>query len=314
MRAIGIEEYGGAGQAPADELPATEARNGGGARRVVSAGVNPLDCRIRSGQMREQLDCRLPMIPGWDVAGSVEDLGEGASRFRRGDRVWAFAGKPAVQWGCYAEYVAVPESSLAMMPAKLLFEEAAAVPVAALAAHQSLFAAGELRSGKSVLIHGAGRRRPLRGATGERRRGASLRQRFERETVLRPVAGSRDRHRLHEGRFRRGPRAASPRGVDLVIDLVGGETLDRSYDLVKQGGRIISLVEHPDSERAAARALESRMLFVEPDGDRLMELAQLFDGRRLKTHVQKIYPLSKAIDAHHALEQGHVQGKLVLNL
>lgn len=315
MRAIGIEEFGEADKLRPMSFPRPKPGPGEVLVHVVSAGVNPLDCRIRAGELRDKLDCRLPMIPGWDVAGSVEELGPGASRFRKGDRVWAFAGKPTVQWGTYAEYVSTPESSLAAMPAKLLFEEAAAVPVAALAAYQALFGGPGAGSGQSVLIHGAGggvghfavQLAKNAGAT-VLATGSSAKQPF----LLAMGADVGIDHTRED--FAVAARRAQPDGVDLVVDLVGGETLERSYELLREGGRVVSLVQEPDRAATQARGAAAHMLFVEPDGERLAQLARLFDERRLKTHVQKIYPLAKAGDAHRALEEGHVQGKLVLNL
>ena len=132
MRAIAIDEFGGPEKLRQMALPRPRPEKGEVLIRVVSAGVNPVDCEIREGKLRDTFKHRFPLIPGWDVAGVVEEFGEGASRFRKGDRVWAYARKPTVQGGCYAEYVSIPEKSVALMPAKLLFEEAAAVPLAAL--------------------------------------------------------------------------------------------------------------------------------------------------------------------------------------
>ena len=105
-----------------------------------------------------------------------------------------------------------------------------------------------------------------------------------------------------------------PEGVDLVVDLVGGETLASSYALVKRGGRLVSLTAEPDGAVAAERGISAHSQFVEPSGDQLEQIARMFDAQQLQTRVQKIYPLNKAAEAHRVVEQGHVKGKLVLNL
>jgi len=316
MRAIVVEKYGGPEQLRPMSFPRPDPGEGEVLLRVVSAGVNPLDCRIRSGAMRDLLDCRLPMIPGWDVAGLVEEFGKGAAgRFRKGDRVWAFAGKAKVQWGSYAEYVTVPEPSVAKIPAKLLYEEAAAVPVAALAARQALFSRPGVGEGSTVLIHGAG------GGVGH------FAVQFAKNAGARVVGtASRTKQSFILGLgaevgvdyttedFPEAVRRAVPDGVDLVIDLVGRKTLARSYELLKRGGRLVSLVEKPNEQAASERGAEAHMLLVEPSGEQLAVIGEMFDQKRLKTHVQKIYPLAKAAEAHRVLEEGHVQGKLVLNL
>ena len=103
-------------------------------------------------------------------------------------------------------------------------------------------------------------------------------------------------------------------GVDVVVDLIGGETLAQSYEVVKPGGRLVSLVEEPDAEAASARDISVSSCFVSPSGEQLARIARMFDAQKLRTHVQKIYTLGKAAEAHETLEKGHVQGKLVLNL
>jgi NADPH:quinone reductase-like Zn-dependent oxidoreductase len=100
----------------------------------------------------------------------------------------------------------------------------------------------------------------------------------------------------------------------MVIDLVGGQTLAASYEVVRAGGRLVSLAEEPDPAAAASRGITAHSQFVEPNGDQLDQIGRLFDRHVLKTQVQKIYPLAKAAEAHRTLEAGHVHGKLVLNL
>ena len=118
MRAIAIEKFGGPELLHEMDLPRPKPGKGEILIRVVAAGVNPVDWKIREGYLQELMPHAFPLIPGWDVAGVVEEHGEGASRFRRGDRIWAYARKPTVQWGCYAEYVTVREEDVALMPTR----------------------------------------------------------------------------------------------------------------------------------------------------------------------------------------------------
>jgi len=312
---MAIDEFGGPDKLRPQALPTPRPGKGEALVRVVSAGVNPVDCMIRSGQLREHIPAGFPLIPGWDVAGVVEAFGPGAGRFRKGDRVWACARKPDAQWGAYAEYVTVHEDHMARMPAKLLFEEAAAVPLAALAAWQCLFAESTLPEGGAVLVHAAaggvghfavqlaknhGARVFGTGSTGS--------QSF----ILGLGADAGIDYSKED--FREALRRHCPEGADLVVDLVGGDTLTRSYETVKPGGRLVSLADEPDAAAAAARGIVAHSQYVEPSGGRLDEIGRLFDAHKLKTHVEKIYPLAKAAEAHVALEARHVKGKLVLNL
>ncbi|MHC4428545.1 MAG: NADP-dependent oxidoreductase [Planctomycetota bacterium] len=312
---MAILEFGGPDKLRPLALPQPEPSKGEILIRVVSAGVNPVDCMIRAGKLSDHFPHGFPLIPGWDVAGVVEAFGPGAGRFRKGDRVWACARKPTAQWGTYAEYVSVAEDSISLMPAKLLFEEAASVPLAALAAHQCLFAGQSLEPDQTVLVHAAA------GGVGHfavqlaKHHGARVigTGSSASQSIILGFGAEAGVDYTKED-FREAVRRHWPEGVDLVIDLRGGETLAHSYELVKKGGRLVSLAEEPDSGAAADRGITAHSQFVEPDGDQLEAIARLFDRQAVKTHVQKIYPLAKAPEAHAALEDGHVKGKLVLNL
>lgn len=315
MRAIAIRQFGDPDSLKPMALPRPLPAKGEILIRVMSAGVSPVDCMIRSGRLQQHIPHQFPLIPGWDVAGVVEEFGQNAGRFRRGDRVWACARKPTAQWGCYAEYVSVSEDHVSAMPTKLLFEEAASVPLALLAAEQCLFSRPGLGEGRTVLIHAAAggvghfavQLAKLRGVRviGT---GGSASQSF----ILGLGADVAIDYTRED--FREALKRHCPDGADLVLDLVGGQTLARSYEAVKRGGRLVSLVDEPDEEVAQSLGITTHSQFVEPQGDQLSRLARAFDQQQLRTHVQKIYPLARAAEAHTVLEAGHVQGKLVLNL
>jgi NADPH:quinone reductase-like Zn-dependent oxidoreductase len=187
--------------------------------------------------------------------------------------------------------------------------------VAALTAYQALFGRTGVQSGSSVLIHAAA------GGVGhfavQMARNAGAR-------VIGTASGGKQGFILALGaefgidytrdEFPETVLKHFPQGVDFILDAVGGDTLARSYPLLKAGGRLVSTVQEPDARLAEEREAQASMVLVEPDGEMLGNLAQLFDLKKLKTQVQKIYPLSGAAEAHRVLEDGHVQGKLVLNL
>jgi NADPH2:quinone reductase len=315
MRAIAIDRFGGVEQLRPVALPRPRPDQGEILIRVVAAGVNPVDWKIREGMLSEMMPHQFPLVPGWDAAGVVEELGQGSARFRKGDRVWSFAKKPVVQWGCYAEYVTVLEESVSLMPGKLLFEEAAAYPAAALTAFQCLFGRPGVATGSRVLIHAAA------GGVGQfavqlaHHAGAEVwgtagtaNQAFVMEL------GARRSIDYTKEDFAEAARRDCAEGFDLVLDAVGGETLRRSYELVKPGGRLVGIVEPPDEAKAGERGIGAHQLFVEPDAEQLGILAGLVDQGRLRTHVQKIYDLADAAKAQIDVAEGHVRGKIVLNL
>lgn len=315
MRAIAIDGFGGPERLRKMDLPRPVPSRGEVLIRVVSAGVNPVDCKIREGLLADRMPHAFPLIPGWDAAGVVEGLGEGANRCRKGDRVWSFARKTVVQWGCYAEYVCVPEEQVARMPVKLLYEEAAAVPAAALTAFQCLFGSPGVTRGSRLLIHAAA------GGVGH----FAVQLAREAGAEVWGTAGPSNRAFVVELGARgvidytsedlgEAARRSVPGGFDLVLDAVGGETLARSHDLVRPGGRLVSIVEQPDAGRARESGFSAHFLAVRPDAEQLGILARQIDDRRLRPHVQRIFPLADAAGAQTEVAAGHVRGKLVLNL
>jgi NADPH:quinone reductase-like Zn-dependent oxidoreductase len=315
MRAIAIDEFGGPEKLKLVELPRPKPGKGEILIKVVAAGVNPVDYKIREGMLEALMPHAFPLIPGWDVAGVVEEQGEGAGRFRRGDRVWAYARKPTVQWGCYADYVTLPEENVALMPAKLLFEEAASIPLAALTAYQALFGAPVLEKGSKVLVHAAA------GGVGHfavqlaANAGAEVigtagtaNQAF----VLEMGAGGSIDYTKED--FADAAKRLCSDGFDFILDCVGGETQTRSFPLLKPRGLLVSIVGEPSAELTVEHGVRSAWIFVEPDAEQLTQLARFVDQGKLTTHVQKIYPLAEALGAQKDLAAGHVRGKLVLNL
>ena len=157
MKAIVIDAFGGPDRLRAAEVPTPKASAGEVVIELACTSVNPVDWKIREGMLSGLFPHTFPLILGWDAAGTVSDTGEAVNEFSVGDRVYAYCRKPTVQWGTYAEYVAVPASAVAAMPANLSFAEAAAIPLVGLTSWQVLFDAANLRAGQTVLIHaGAG--------------------------------------------------------------------------------------------------------------------------------------------------------------
>ncbi len=281
--------------------------------RAVAVGVNPVDWRIREGLMKDVLPHSFPVILGSDVAGIVDELGEGVSRLRKGDKVFAYARKPVVQWGTWAEFVAVAETSAAILPPRLLFEEAASVPLAALTAHQAL-ARLSVRPGDTLLVQAAaggvghfavqmakGQGAHVYGTAGTK----------NQEFVLGlGAAGAIDYTRED---FREALRRFCPEGVDGVLDCVGGDALARSFDVLRTGGRLVSIVD-PSVSALAPPGIRAEFVFVQPSGEQLEGIAGLFPRQKLTTHVSKIFALSDAVQALALSQAGHMRGKLVLAL
>jgi NADPH:quinone reductase-like Zn-dependent oxidoreductase len=311
VRAIAVREWGGRDKLELIEHDVPPVAPDGVLVRVKAAGVNPVDTKIRGGYMAERLPFHFPLILGWDAAGVVEKVGPAVTWFKPGDEVYGYCRRHHLQFGTYAEFAIVPEGFLAHKPRSLSFEEAAAVPLSALTAHQALDAVG-LRGGETLLVgggsggvgHFAVQLGVIRGA----RAIATASERnfdFVRELGGEPV----DYHA--DDLAERIRAAAGTDGVDAALDLFGGENRELAYSVLRRGGRLASIAHPPPEQRDG---FESHYVFVRPAGDQLSELANLIDDGRLRVEVQEVFGFEQAAAAHERLEDGHVRGKLVLRI
>ena len=309
MKAVRIHKYGGPEVLRYEDAPrpqvaaATEVLI-----RVYAAGVNPIDWKVREGYMKGLWPHKFPLIPGWDLSGVVEEIGTGVARFKKGDEVY---GVPdASRDGAYAEYIVVRESELALKPKSLHHVHAAAVPLAALTAWQALFDAGQLVSGQRVLIHA--------GSGGVGHVAVQL-AKWKGAHVL-ATASTKNQELLRELGvdepidYTKQKFEDVVRDVDLVLDLIGGETQERSWSVLKKGGNLLSLVQPPSVEKAKALGVRAAFVAGHPSGAQLAEIAKRIDSGELKPVIDRILPLSEVRRAHELSKSGHTHGKIVLRI
>ena len=313
MKAVAINAFGGPERLRLCELPRPKPERGEILIRTVAAGVNPVDWKIREGSL-SKVSHGFPLIPGWDVAGVVDELGEACQRFRKGDRVFAYARKPHIQWGTYAEYVAVPERDVALMPPSLLFEEAASIPCAALTAQQALMRAGIAQGAVLLVLNGSGgvghfalQLAKIAGARSIATAGARNQEFLMNQGALHSIDYTRDD-------VDAAVHARFPDGVDVVLDAIGGEPLTAALSVVKPGGIIVSVVDTLDPQTVTARGVRFERISSSPSGEQLAVFAAHAGRKTLRPHVQTIFPLAKAAQAQEESRTGHVRGKLVLAL
>jgi NADPH:quinone reductase-like Zn-dependent oxidoreductase len=278
--------------------------------RVGAAGVNPVDWKTRAGAGMAAVIGPPPFTVGWDVAGTVDAVGPGVTRFAVGDAVLGMPWFPR-QAGAYAEFVTAPSRHFAHRPAGLTEVEAAALPLAGLTAWQSLVDIAAVQPGQRVLVHAAA------GGVGHlavqiaKARGAYV--------IGTASVGKHDLlfdlgiDEAVDYRSEAFEKVVDP--VDLVYDLIGGDVARRSLDVLEPDGRLICLPSAAAAEAmgaAAERGLRATGMLVEPDGHGLEELTRLVDQRRLRVLVSETFPLERASHAHRAGELGHTTGKLVL--
>jgi NADPH:quinone reductase-like Zn-dependent oxidoreductase len=283
--------------------------------RVVAAGVNPVDAKTRAGKGAYAGIPSLPVVLGNDVAGVVEEAPYEAHPLQPGTEVFAMGMVPRIS-GAYAEYVSLPQLSVARKPASLSFEEAAGVPLAALTAWGMLHDAGGVQEGQRVLVHaGAGgvghfavQFAALAGAhvvtTASPRNADFLRELGAAEVLD----------------YTSAPFEQQTGDIDLVIDLMGelaDHTATRSLTTLRPGGIIVNgptgswPTMAADAAAAGVRATGYR---VSPDGVALARIAELIDAGRVRVHLDRVFDLEDAAEAHRAIESGHTRGKLVLRV
>jgi NADPH:quinone reductase-like Zn-dependent oxidoreductase len=315
MRAVRIHAYGAVDVLRYEDAPLPDPGEGEVLVRVHAAGVNPLDSKVRRGGLRERIPHRLPLILGWDVAGTVAGMAPGATGFHVGDEVF---GRPDfARDGSYAEYITVRGEELARKPRSLDFVDAAAVPLTALTAWQALFQAPKpygsagLEPGQTVLVHAA--------AGGVGTIAVQLAKWRGARVIATASAQNADLvRRLGADQvvdYTTVPFEQVVRGVDVVLDTVGGETRARSWAVLRPGGVLVSIVSPaPTQEEAAVHGARAAYVFAQASSAQLREIAALADAGVVKPVVSEVLPLADAHRAHELSETRHVRGKIVLQV
>lgn len=314
MKAVRIHEYGGPEVLRYEDAPVPEPGEGDVLVRVRAAGVNPVDWKVRQGWLREKIRYALPMIPGWDAAGTVERLGPGATGFTVGEEV--FTRPDIARNGAYAGWITVRATELARKPRSVDFVHAAAVPLAALTAWQALFDApepytsAEIEKGATVLVHA--------GAGGVGTFAVQLaRWRGARVIATASAANApflRDLGADEVIDYRAARFEDVVHGADAVFDTIGGETQERSWKVLKPGGVLVSIASPPSQEEARKHGARAAYVFVQPDATQLGEIGALVDAGVVRPVVSEVLPLSDARRAHELSQTGHVRGKIVLRV
>jgi NADPH:quinone reductase-like Zn-dependent oxidoreductase len=308
MKAWRVHEFGPPEAMIFETVPRPDPGPGEVLVKVHAAGVGPWDGSIRAG--RSALPQPLPLTLGSDLSGEVAALGSGISNMAVGDQVFGVTNTQFL--GAYAEYAVASAGMLAKKPSSLSYVEAASVPVIAVTAWQGLFDQARLEAGQTVVIHGAA------GNVG------AYAVQLARRARLRSIAtaGTKDIDYVralgadkvvdyHTQRFEDEVKDA-----DAVLDLVGGETQTRSFQVLRPSGKLISTVSQPDQDRAKHHRVTAAFFLVEVTTERLRRIAELIDRGELKTRVGAVLPLADAREAHMMLEGRRPlpRGKIILNV
>ena len=330
MKALAIRRY----KAPMEmmELPRPEPGPGELLVRVRAAGVSPLDFKIRDGVVKALLSFSFPLILGTDLAGDVEAIGPGVTRFELGDAVYAHLDHDRI--GAFAEYALVRESAAATKPARLDYTQAASLPLVGLTAWQTLIELARLRAGQRVLIHA--------GSGGVGTFAIQLAKHLGAQVA---TTASAKNHALVSSLgadvaidYQTSRFEAVAKDQDVVLDTQGGDTLLRSFEVVKPGGVVVTIGGRPDGKFARAwglslpvvwilgflnrkvdrRARERRVrfeyLFMRASGEQLESIGALVDQGVIKPVLDKSFPLEAAAEAISYVESGRAVGKVVIRV
>lgn len=308
-QAIRVHQYGGPEQLRLEQISCPEPREGEVLIRVYAVGVLPVEWKIRQGLFQRYMPVPLPYLPGSAFAGVIEEVGPGVTAFQAGQAVFG-----RTNAGAYTEYATASVETIALKPENLSFAEAATISGGATVAWTALFEGNaELQAGQSVLIHaGAGgvglfavQFASLKGARVIATAGAANQDfvaSLGAETVI---------------DYATTPFEQVARDVDVVLDTIGGETLLRSLYVVKPGGIVVSLLEQPSQEIArerGIRAMKNTSSLPYPSTSLLQTIAQLMSEGRVKTAIERVFPLNEAGLAHELSQTGHGRGRIVLQV
>ncbi|QAY71525.1 NADP-dependent oxidoreductase [Xylanimonas protaetiae] len=307
MRAITYSGYGHSDVLELTEQPEPRPGTDSVLVRVKAAAVNPVDWSIREGWLDRIVHVTFPVIPGWDVAGVVEQVGLDTPEYQVGDEVFGYVRKDWVQEGTLAEYVVAPVRTLARKPRSATFEEAAAVPLAGLTAYQTVHRSG-VAAGQTVLVHAAAGGVGSFGVQIARALGARVigtaseaNHDWLRSLGVEPV--------LYGDGLVDAVRELAPDGVDVVLDYFGNGAVAQSVPLLKDGGVMTSILD------ASARDEHGgQYVWVRPSTEDLTALGELIDAGTVKVEVAQVFDLADAAAAHEASQTRHVRGKVVVRI
>jgi NADPH:quinone reductase-like Zn-dependent oxidoreductase len=306
MRAVRIHTFGGPEVLTVDHVEVPALKLGEILVKVGAAGINPVDYKIRQGGYHKVSEAQLPVTLGRDICGIVVASAD-SEICHTGDAVYAL-----LDWnlGGYAEFASLPAALCAPKPATLPIMESAAVPLAALTAWQGIFDHGELQRGQTILIHGGS------GGVGHfaiqfaKNRGAHV--------LATAAKGDADFVRrlgadvVIDYTSQRFEEVASD--IDVVYDLVGGDTRERSWRTLRRGGILVSTLGQPEESNAQNYAVRAKGYVTQPNRAQLMRISRLIDAKRVRPAIHRTFPLEAAREAQSFLEESHTRGKIVLTV
>jgi NADPH:quinone reductase-like Zn-dependent oxidoreductase len=307
MHGIVIRAYGGSEVLKLEELARPEPTDDEVLIRVVAASINPVDVAIRKGYFQKLIE-NFPLVPGMDAAGIVEKVGNKVAKYKAGDPVFAFFTLQGE--GGYAEFVRAKEDELALKPGTVGFAQAAGAGAAGATAWEALIDTANLRAGQTVLIHGGS------GGVGH----LAIQIAKARGAKVFATASTANQEFLRQMGadvpidYTRTKFEDIAKDVDVVLDTVGRDTLERSYGVVKKGGIIVSIVDEPKPAALDAHGIRGVTLRCTPKAGVLDELSKLMEAKKLTPVISQTFPMAQVAQAQDQIATGHTRGKIILQI
>jgi 2-desacetyl-2-hydroxyethyl bacteriochlorophyllide A dehydrogenase len=315
MKAAFVTDFCEPSEIQIGDLPLPEVGSDEVLVKVKFAGLNPVDWKIILGGLKAAFPHQFPLIPGWDVSGVIEKVGENVTTFSIGDEVLAETFKPTIQHGSFADYIAVSVSSLAKKPKEMSFEQAAALPLAALTALQALTEALKIQAGETVLITGGA------GGVGHlaiqiaKNLGAKVVATCSPEKIEFVKLMGADWVVDHGSEnYAEAIAAEYASKIDCVLSSSSGVSLAKIAPHFRKQTRTCTISGKIDPLVITSNELVASSVFVRPDGNQLQNLCSDFVAGKLKVHVDEVFELAKVRDAFEKSRTGKVTGKIVISV
>ncbi|HEY1054497.1 MAG TPA: NADP-dependent oxidoreductase [Emticicia sp.] len=311
MKAIVLKAFGSVDNFAVEEIPQPTIQENEVLVQVHAVSINPVDMKTRSGKaMAARLKDENPIILGWDISGVVSQVGADVKDFKVGDEVFGMVNFPG-SGKAYAEYVAAPAAHLALKPANISHEEAAAATLAALTAWQAFNTHIKIHPGNKVLIHAAG------GGVGHF--AVQIAKHFGTYVIGTSSAANKD-FVLSLGAdehfdYKSKPFEEAFNDIDIVLDTIGGDNIERSFEVVKKGGTVITLPSATSEgvvEKAKAKGVNGFFFMVQSNGEDMKQIADLLEKGAIKPYVSAVYSFDEIGKAHQQIETGSTKGKIVI--
>lgn len=311
MKAIVLKAFGSVDNFSVEELPLPTIQDNEVLVAVKAASINPVDMKTRSGKaMAARLKDENPIILGWDISGIVTQIGTNVKDFKVGYEVFGMVNFPG-HGKAYAEYVAAPATHLALKPANISHEEATAATLAALTAWQAFNTHIKIKPGNRVLIHAA--------AGGVGHFAVQIAKYFGAYVIGTASAENKD-FVLSLGAdehfdYKSKPFEEAISDIDIVLDSIGGNNIERSFEVLKKGGTVITLPSNTSDgivEKARAKGVNGFHFMVQSNGEDMKALADLLEKGIIKAHVSAVYSFDEIAKAHQQIETGSTRGKIII--